>query len=173
MIPTTRPALVLALRPFGRGFAFVLLESTLSPVDWGIKEIRGGKWNARCLAAVRNLIEMQRPEVIVIPAKSTTSHERSSRIDRLLALIVNHASGQSITVCRYGEADIRACFAGIGANTRYEIAQAIASQVPAFAHRLPPVRKSWDPIDTRMYLFDAAALAMTYYASADPENPEG
>jgi hypothetical protein len=172
MIPTAHSALVLALRPFGRGFAFVLFESPLSPVDWGIKEIRGSKGNARCLAAVRGLIEKHPPEVIVIPAKSLVARQGSSRIERLLDLIVNHATGHSIEIRRYTEAGVRACFAGIGANTRYEIAQGIASQIPAFAHRLPPVRQTWDPIDSRMYLFDAAALAMTYYASTDPENPE-
>jgi hypothetical protein len=31
------------------------------------------------------------------------------------------------------------------------------------------VRKTWANMDTRMYLFDAAALAMTYYASSSEE----
>ena len=57
----------------------------------------------------------------------------------------------------------------LGAVTRYEIAQAVASQVHAFAHRLPPVRRLWDHEDSRMYLFDAASLAMTCYASSSPD----
>lgn len=169
MNQTNPPAIVLALRPFKRGVAFALFEDPLSPVDWGIKEIRGGKWNARCLAAVRALIERHRPEVLAIPLRAAAPAERSSRTERLLALIVNHAIGESMEIRRYSRDDIRACFAGVGAVTGYEIAQAIASQVHAFTHRLPPVRKTWANIDTRMYLFDAAALAMTYYASSSSE----
>jgi hypothetical protein len=156
---------VLALRPYRRGLAFIAFENPLSPIDWGMKEIRGGKWNARCVAAVRSLIERHHPGVLTIP--TPTPAERGSRTERLLALIANHAVGESLEIHRYSQSDVRRCFARVGAVTRYEIAQAIASQVHALSHRLPPVRNAWQRVDTRMYLFEAAALAMTYYGSSE------
>ena len=171
MIRNEPDALILAFRPFTRGFAYVLMEGPLSPVDWGIKEIRGGKWNARVFAAVRKLMERATAGVLVIPDKDGKPSP-SQKVKRLLLRVTNHAAAESIEVHRYSRADLRACFAHLGAATGYEIAQAIASQMPAFAHRLPRLRRIWDHVDTRLYLFDAAALAMTYYASNTPDDYE-
>jgi hypothetical protein len=165
MIQTHSSELVLAIRPFTRGVAFVFAEGPLSPIDWGVTEIKGGKWNARCAAAARALIDHLKPDVVALPIETSSTGGLSGRAKRLLKLIGNHALGQSIDVVRYSRANVQACFENTGALTRYEIAQAIASQIPAFAHRLPPVRRTWDREAPRLYLFDAAALAMTYYAS--------
>ena len=172
MIGEKRSDLVLAIRPFTCGFAFVLFEAPLSPIDWGTKEIRGAKWNARCLAAARSLIERTKPAVVVLPDHSATPAREPERIKRLHRLLANYTDGESIELCRYTRAHIRECFAGVGAVTRYEIAQAIAAQVHAFGHRLPRVRRIWDPEDPRMYLFDAAALVMTHYSSPRSRPPE-
>ena len=164
--------LVLAIHPFVKGFAFALFEAPLSPIDWGIKEIRGGDWNARCLGAAQGLMERTRPDVLAFKDYADARVRRSRRIQRLRRLIVNHATGQSIEVRRYSREQIRACFEGVGAVTRYEIAQAIAGQVHAFGHRLPKVRKIWEPEDPRMYLFDAVALALTHYSASAAPSPE-
>jgi hypothetical protein len=169
MNPAKSSELVLALRPFRHGLAFVFLESPLSPVDWGIKEVRGGKWIARCAAQSRALTERFHPTVLVLPAQLPRSGARAAR---LLTLIGNHATGAAIEVRRYSQAEIQACFKDAGAVTRYEIAQAIAAQVHAFGPQLPRLRKAWANEDERMYLFDAAALAMAHYASAPPAEAE-
>ena len=59
---------------------------------------------------------------------------------------------------------MKECFASVGAGTKYEIAKAIATQIPAFAHRLPRLRKIWMSEDPRQSLFDAAALGLTFFA---------
>ena len=165
MNQTNSSELVLAIRPFTKGLAFVFSEGPLSPIDWGFKEIRGAKWNARCAAAGRALLDHLKPEVLVIP-KETSSVGASGRAERLLNLLANHANGQAVEVCRYSRAEVRVCFSDVGAITRHEIAQAIASQIPAFAHRLPPARRNWNDESPRLYLFDAAALVMTHYANS-------
>jgi hypothetical protein len=170
MIQNTSSEYVLAIRPFTRGIAYAVFEAPLSLVDWGIKEIRGAKWNARCFALARDLIERTRPDSLVLPSQAASAGQ-PGRGDRLLALIDTHALANSIEVRRYAQLDIRTCFEGVGARNRYEIAQAIASQIQALTPKLPSIRKAWDPENPRMYLFDAAALAMTYYASApSPED---
>jgi hypothetical protein len=167
MIGEQRSELVLAIRPCSRGFAFVLFEGPLSPIDWGFREARGGDRNARCLDAARVVIAHGQPDVIALADYAASPGKRSERIKRLHSLIANHATGQSIEVCRYTREQIRVCFKGVGAVTRYEIAQTIAAQVHAFGHRLPARRKIWEPEDPRMYLFDAAALVMTHYSVSD------
>ena len=163
--------LVLAIRPFTTGLAFVLFESALSPVDWGMRRIQGAKWNARAFAAARRLIELSKPDVVVLP-EYTRTMGRSDRMRRLLDLISSHAMAESIEVGRYSRERIRECFKSAGAVTRYEIAQVIASAVHAFSHQLPPVRRIWDPENWRMYLFDAAALAMTHFGLSEKEVAE-
>jgi len=158
-----RRDLVLAVHPFTRGIAFTLFEGPLSPVDWGVKDIRGKQKNALALEATKQLIERLQPDVLVLQDLSGPNVRRAERIRRLQRLIASHAEAQAIEVHRYRRKEIQECFKPAGAVTRYEIAQAIASQVHAFGHRLPPVRKIWNSEDARMSLFDAASLVMTFY----------
>ena len=76
-------------------------------------------------------------------------------------LILQKASSE---VSRISRDAIRACFASVGARKKYDIAQAIARQIPALAHRPPRVRKIWMSEDPRQSLFDAAALGLAFYA---------
>lgn len=155
---------VLAVYPFTRGIAFTLFEAPLSPLDWGIKDIRGTRKNALTLEAAKKLIEIHQPDVLVLQDVSAPESRRTERIRRLHRLIASHAEGQAIEVCRYTRKQIKAYFKDSGATTRYEIAQVIAAQIHAFGHRLPPVRHIWESEDSRMSLFDAASLALTFYS---------
>jgi hypothetical protein len=159
--------LVLSVYPFTRGFAFALFEAPLSPIDWGVKDIRGHDKNARSLEAVKQLIERAQPDILALEDCRGPYDRRSLRIARLQRLIKGYAEGQAVDVHAFTRKDIRQCFKASGAVTRYEIAQAIAAQVHAFGHRLPPVRKIWKSEDARMSLFDAASLVMTFYCGAE------
>jgi hypothetical protein len=171
MTRAQRKESVLAVNLFTRGFAFTLFEGPLAPVDWGVKDIRGGEKNAKSLEAAKSLIERLQPDVLVLEDFSGPRGRRTERIRRLQRLIASHADGQAIEVRSYSRKNIRECFKAIGALTRYEIAQAIASQVHAFGHQLPPVRKIWMSEDARMSLFDAASLVMTFYCRSG-EHPD-
>jgi hypothetical protein len=155
--------LVLSLHPVIRGLAFTLFEGVLSPIDWAVSDIRGHDKNTPSLEAARRLIDRWHPDVVVL-AESGDGFGRAPRIQRLRRLIRNHAEGQSVDVESFNRAEVRACFAAVGAQTRYEIAQAIASRIPAFANRLPPAPNEWTSRHARMALFDAAALALTFYS---------
>jgi Holliday junction resolvasome RuvABC endonuclease subunit len=170
MTASPSPELVLAIHPFARGFAFALMETPLSPVDWGIKEIRGKQWNAHGFAAIQQLIRRSRPDVLVFKDYADAAVRRSKRVQRLRRSITGYAIAECLDIRRYTRAEIRACFEGVGASSRYEIAQAIAAAIHAFEHRLPRARKLWEPEDPRMYLFDAVALALTHYASSRPQD---
>lgn len=165
-----RQHFALAVYPTCHGFSFVLFEGPDAPFDWGIKEVREKQKNEKTLDGIQAILERYRPEVLVI---EDTGHgsRRTTRIRRLYKMLAHLAETESVEVVRYTRADIRACFASVGAKTKYEIAKAIAKEIPAFMHRLPPVRKIWMSEDSRQSLFDAAALGITHYAA--DENAKG
>jgi len=163
---------VLAIHPVSAGIVFTFFMGPLAPHDWGIKETRGKNKNALALEAAVALIERLQPDMLVLEDCSGSISRRSHRNRRLQQLIANCATGQAIDVHWFSRADIRKCFAAVGAVTRMEIARAIASQVHAFSHRVPPARKFWDTQNPRLCLFDAASLAMTFYSRTRTDPPE-
>jgi hypothetical protein len=83
MIHRRRYDLLLAVYPQSRGFAFALFESWLSPVDWGIHEVRGPRKNAQCLARINSLLELHMPDIIVLQDMSNHGTRRVPRIQEL------------------------------------------------------------------------------------------
>lgn len=156
--------LVFAVYPTTRGFAFVLFQSLLSPYDWGVRSVRHRDKNTHSLRAISDLIKQYRPDVVVIEDTSSKGSRRSSRIRRLYRSISAFAEGEGIEVYGYDRDAIRVCFAQYEARSKYEIAKVIALHIEEFSHRLPPKRKIWQAEDGRQSLFDAASLALCFYA---------
>lgn len=156
--------LVLSIYPFTRGFAFVLFEGPESPFDWGVKEVKEKHKNTRTLDEIKKLIDRCRPEVLVIEDLTNGESRRTSRIRKLYRMVAHLAAVEYVDLYRCKKSQIKECFGFVGANSKYEIAKAIAIQIPAFAHRIPPLRKAWMSEDPRQTLFDAAALGLTYYS---------
>lgn len=50
-----------------------------------------------------------------------------------------------------------------GAANKHQIATAVVQKFPELAPRLPPDRKPWMSEDPRMAMFNAVALALTYF----------
>lgn len=156
--------LVLAVYPFSRGFAFVFFEGPDSPFEWGVKDVREKHKNRKSLEAIKKLIDRYRPEILVIEDTSDSGPRRTSRIRKLYRMLAHVAEAEFVELHRYSKTEVKGCFASVGASTKYEIAKAVATQIPAFAHRIPRFRKPWMSEDPRQSLFDAAALALTYFA---------
>jgi Holliday junction resolvasome RuvABC endonuclease subunit len=162
----TRPetsTLVLAIYPFTRGFSFVLFEGPASPFDWGVRDIREKHKNETTLAEIKKLIDRYRPEVLVIEDTTNGEYRRTSRIRKLYRSLEHLAEKEYVELHRYKKSQVKECFELAGACTKHDIAKVIAAQIPAFAHRMPPFRKAWMNEDPRQSLFDAAALALTFY----------
>jgi Holliday junction resolvasome RuvABC endonuclease subunit len=156
---------VLAFYPATHGYAFVLFEGPDAPFDWGVVEVRSSDKNGATLDALRKLVAHYHPEVFVIEDGMKSGSRRASRIKRLQQRIEHYAAAEGIDLHRYTRAETQAVFQATGAITKYEIAETIATMIPAFAHRLPRKRKIWMSEDPRQSLFDAAALGITYYMS--------
>ena len=163
MIDAHAQNLVLAVYPFSRGFAFVFFEGPNSPFDWGVKEIKEKHKNTKTVDEIKKLIDRYRPEALVIEDTTDGGSRRTSRIRKLYRMMEHLAVAEYIDLHRYKKTEVNDCFVLAGARTKREIAQAIALQIPAFAHRMPPFRKPWMSEDPRQSLFDAIALVLVFY----------
>lgn len=165
-VTTRYKGLVLAVHPTSRGFGWVLFESPLSAVDWGIASAKQGR-NARLLARFSRLLDRYEPAVVVLEEFESPS-ARAERIRMLCRSMVHLASCKGADTPVYRRNVVRTVFASVGAVSRYDIAQIIAQHIDAFSHRMPKKRKPWDSEDPRQSLFDAAALAITYFTVSGP-----
>lgn len=163
MFKTTYPDLTLAITLSTRGMAYVIFEAPETPFDWTVVEVKGTGKNAQITARVQELLDLYHPQALVLEDIQTKSAKRSDRLQKLSLALAHMATCQGIDVQRYDRKAIRQTFGAAGAKTKVEIAHAIAAAIPAFMHRLPPIRKIWMSEDSRQMLFDAAALGITHY----------
>jgi Holliday junction resolvasome RuvABC endonuclease subunit len=161
---------VLAIDPTSRGFGFVVLESPTTLVDWGVKAIRPQK-EGKVLAKVSELIRHYRPEIIVL--EDHRRSRRCARIQNLLDGICRLATAEGLKSRCVPVSRVKKIFCTFRANTKHEIAHAVAQQLPELAPRVPRYRKPWMSEDYRMAIFDAAALALTYFYSRQVRSNRG
>lgn len=154
---------VLSIYVTSRGFAFVLFEGPQSPFDWGVREFVTPYRNEKSVDAVSKLMEQYQPSVLVIEDFSDDPCRRTMRVRRLYQSLSRLAEKHVIDVHRISRAAVRESFYTVDARTKHEIALIIAKRIPAFAIRIPPVRKPWMSQDSRQSLFDAAALGLVFY----------
>lgn len=162
---------VLSIYPFSRGFAFVLFEGPNNPFDWGVKDIKEKHRNEKTLDAIKELIDRYNPDAIIIEETGVGGARRSSRIRKLYRSLTHLCNTELIDLHRFPPSAIKRYFEPVGAVTKYEIAKAIGRAVPAFAHRMPKVRKPWMSADPKQSLFDAAALGLVYFGSRGIRSP--
>jgi len=158
----TNPKRVLAIDPTTRGFGFVVLESPTMPVDWGVKVIRYQK-ETKTLAKVSALIRHYQPTILVL--EDHRQSRRCGRVQELLDGIRRVATIAGLKSRSFPISRVKKVFGTFRAKTKHEIAHAVAQQLPELAPRLPRFRKPWMSEDYRMAIFDAAALALTYFHS--------
>jgi Holliday junction resolvasome RuvABC endonuclease subunit len=154
----SQKARALAIDPTGRGFGFAVLEGTERLIDWGVKGKQG-----EAMRLVAELIERYAPDVIVLEDVSAGKPRRSARARRLLKSIGAFAARRKIPVRRFKRSRVKAAFLQVNAFTKHQISTVIADYLPVLSLQLPPERKAWMSEDYRMSIFDAVALAFTYF----------
>jgi hypothetical protein len=157
---------LLAIRPTHGAFGYVLFESNEKLVDWGLKIARHDT-NARCIKLVEDLINRYTPDVILIEDFAIKRSRRRQRVKNLLARIVKLSAKREIQCKRVSRLTIKETFARFGSKTKYQIASTVATQLPDLDPLLPKPRKSWMTEDVRMSVFEAAAMALTFFAPKD------
>jgi len=143
------------------GFGYIILEGTDRLVDWGTKQTTG-PGQAKTVEVVADLIAQYRPNCILLEDLVNVSHRRSARAVLVTRKIVTFLAehGQD---CRLVPADlVKKTFQRWGAHTKQDRAAVISEMLPVLAPRLPPPRKPWMSEDSRMSIFSAAAIALTF-----------
>jgi hypothetical protein len=116
------------------------------------------------LERIQKLFTKYRPDVLVLQQTSGGT-ARLQRIDHLNATIAKLAPQYGFQVQFFSRTQVREHFGYLGSTTKDAIAASIAKHIPAFERFLPAPRKPWKSEDRRMGIFDAAALALTFFAN--------
>lgn len=163
MIFQRRHDLVLAIHFQSSGFAFVLFEDRLEPVDWGVYGARGVDKNALCLNRIESLLTLHTPDVLVL--QDMSDNGRAGRIRELNEDAAELADQSGLLVRTYSRAQVIECFEEFGTVTKQGIAETIVKHIPALNLYLPAARRPWMSEDARMGIFDSAALAWLFFQS--------
>jgi len=154
---------VMAIFPNTRGFAYVVFEGPLSPIDWGMSDVRGSHKNDMAVRRISRLMASLVPDVLVLRAIADLQAPRGRRLCKLVQSLEELAHTSGIPSAQFGRQDVRQTFRYLGSPARYAIVRSIAKHIPSFDPYVPPPRQFWKSEDRRMGLFDAAALALTFY----------
>ena len=152
---------VLAIDPSTHGFGYALFEGPNRVVDWGTADIRSDK-HAAALKKTEELIRRYEPAVLVVEDCSHKSSRRNPRVRLLTEQMLALARRCGVKGYPLPLVVVYQQFSKQGAKTKYDVALALAREFPALMLRLPPKRKPWQSEDSRMSIFDAAALGYTY-----------
>lgn len=153
---------VFAVDPGTHGFGYAVFEGSARLVDWRTKDIRKNKEFAT-IATLEELLRRFEPDVLVVENCAHHSSRRSERITLLVEKMLATARKLGVKGHALPVAHVYRQFAQSGARNKHEIAAALAKRFPGLAPRLPRKRKPWESEDSRMGIFDAAALGLTYY----------
>jgi Holliday junction resolvasome RuvABC endonuclease subunit len=162
MSDTSKEVRVLAIDPTTRGFAFAVMEGPHRLIDWGVKSVRPAKED-RCLAGVAAQIQFFAPMVLVLENTTGRGSRRCARVRRLIEAIRVAAGEAGMRTRLVSRREVKAAFAPSAGSTKHQVALAIAQQLPELTGRVPPRRKPWMSEDERMNIFDAVALALTFF----------
>ena len=153
---------VLSIDPHPRGFGYAVFEGPLRLVDWGTRDVRQDKERG-ALHKIEELLRQYRPTVIVVEDCGHRKSRRNPRVRRLAESILVAARAFGAEGRALSLAAVYRAFAGTGVGTKYGIATALVRAFPELLVRLPPKRKPWQTEDSRMSIFDAVALGLTYF----------
>jgi hypothetical protein len=157
---------VLAVHPTTQGFGWILFEGPDSPLTWGIV-CAAPKRQTHLVNRFERILKRSNPRTLVIEDCDAEGTRRGPRAQALCKSMLHLARCADMRTSIYPWSMVRACFAAKGAQTRHEIARAVADQIEVLWPRLPSERKLWLPPSRNQALFDAAALAITHYTARE------
>ncbi len=165
MTAAAYPRRVLAIDPTSRGFGFAVLEGPTTLIDWGVRSIRSTsvEKEIETVSKIADMIQHYRPHRLILEQYDCAESRRCGRVRLLLATIHNLTMWEGIKSRRISAGNVKRVFLAFGARTKQEIAEVVAQQLPELAPHLPKPRKPWMPEHYQMAIFDAAALALTYF----------
>jgi len=162
MNQTSKQFRSLAVSLSSRGFGYAVMEGDNTLILYGKMIINKDK-NVRVLAHVRKMIVRNQPDVLVLHDVNAKGTYRDPRIKALAKKVVALAKEHKLKVAKISGIELRGTLLGNENGTKHEMAEFLAKQFPdELASCLPPKRKLWKSEDTRMDIFDAVGLAVTF-----------
>lgn len=152
---------VLAIDPTHRGLGYVIFEGPERLIDWGGRQVSGGK-NHGSIVAVEELISHWSPQVLVLEELPDKS-KRRRRVRQLLSALEVRARERGLAVRRISRNKIKHAFEARGIRNKYQMACFIAARFAELVRHVPPERKPWKSEDLRMAMFDAAGFVMAFF----------
>jgi RNase H-fold protein (predicted Holliday junction resolvase) len=154
---------ILAIAPTTRGFGFAVLDEKDALADWGGKPVKAGNKNAQSLKKAKELIDHNRPNVLVLQDTAAKDSGRAPRIQKLTQQIVKLAKVHKVKVVLLSKEKIQKAFFADGKGTKQALAEVLAQKFPEeLGSMVPPKRKPWMTEHPRMDVFDAVALAVVF-----------
>lgn len=159
-----RAQVVLALFANGRGLGLAVMKDALTLIEaYTINVKTKPICNKYLLKRVKEKLAYYEPEVVVLEAPDGYGSRKSRRVQNLINTIGEYAKSKKLGLFHYSRNKIRFVFNAFNAHTKYEIASAIAENIPRLREKLPEKRKSWESEKYSMSTFDAVSLAITHY----------
>jgi len=159
----TENSRVLGIAPSSRGFGFAVMTKGRVLVDWGVKVVKSGGKNERCLSRAAELIEIYEPSMILIGDHSKGG--RSGRIQDLAREIAALAGENGIEVKLFSRKQVNLKILRTEAGTKHQLATSLAGRYgEQLSFRLPAKRRPWESEAYQMDIFSAVALAQCAYA---------
>ena len=149
----------MGIAPSSRGFGFAVVTKKNGLIDWGVKVVKTGNKNERCLSSVTHLLEIYGPHTIGLEDHSKNAR-RCGRIEELVYGIITLAEENGIRVKRLSRKQINSKLLRNERGTRHQIAKYLANAYKdQLSFRLPAKRRLWQSEAYQMDIFAAVALA--------------
>jgi hypothetical protein len=154
---------VLAIAFNTRGFGFAVLDDAVGLIDWGIKKFKPREQEI-ALNKIKQLIATYAPDTIVLEDLKAAPFRHAYRIHRLSPAVERLAKSFGIGARKLSLAQVKNTFSYEPLGTKHQIARKLAEHFSdELGHLLPPKRVLWKAEHYRMGIFDAAALAVTFF----------
>lgn len=149
-------ARILAIDPYGGGFAYVVLEGRGRLIDWGLARL-SSKSEQEFLVRLDQFITRYRPLLLV--CEGLPNFRRKRLAGKYLKVLFRYAREERILVETATRGDVREAFAEVG-KTKGKVAETISREYLELAAYLPEPRKLWKSEDSRMHIFDAFSFIL-------------
>ena len=161
MEKSTDHATVLAVTVDKFGIGYAVFADPDTPVDWGTKTPRLHR-HTTAQRSVETLISFYEPDIVVLrDTPPTKGRKRAAKLNEAIASL---ASLNAIKVVQYDWTEVQDTFDILGGVRKsYAIAKKIAEWRPELKARQPRYRRPWEVKAFAMGMFEAFALAITYY----------
>lgn len=159
--PLAKERRILAIRPTGRGFGFVVLEGPQSLLDWGVKEARPAD-TAQLVRKVSVLLRQYFPELLVVE-DTGQANRRSSRARSLTDELMRVSAERGVPIRLMTKRKAKWILWPDTKLTQSRLAQEFVRSFPELKSSLPPERKPWMSQDARFAIFEALMLGLATY----------